>query len=157
MKQVIFILFCFLLVQSANAQHKVEGTWVGKLSVGPNTLRLVVHIKGGPSAYSATLDSPDQGAKGIPVSGVQQAGDSLHLEVAAAGAKLSGRLVNDSTLSGQWQQGGTAFPIEMKKAAAGNGSVAVQKRPQTPVPPFPYESKEVTYHNADRSLQFGAT
>jgi pimeloyl-ACP methyl ester carboxylesterase len=157
MKNGLFILFCFLLVQAINAQPKVDGTWEGKLSVGANTLRLVVHITGGPGAYSATLDSPDQGAKGIPVSKVQQAGDSLHLEVAAAGAKLSGRLVNDSTLSGQWRQGGAAFPIEMKKSATNNGTAAVNKRPQTPVPPFSYQSKDVTYHNANHSIQFGAT
>lgn len=157
MKNGFFTLFCFLLLHSINAQTKVDGTWEGKLSVGPNSLRLVVHIKGEPGAYSATLDSPDQGAKGIPVSSVQQTGDSLHLEVAAARAKLSGRLVNDSTLSGQWQQGGAAFPIEMKKSAGNNGAAAVQNRPQTPVPPFPYESKDVTYHNANHSIQFGAT
>lgn len=157
MKNGFFILVCFLFVQLAKAQTKVNGTWEGKLSVGPNTLRLVVHIKGEAGAYSATLDSPDQGAKGIPVSSVQQAGDSLHLEVAAARAKLSGRLLNDSTLSGQWQQGGAAFPIEMKKSASSNSAAAVLKRPQTPVPPFPYESKDVTYHNANRSIQFGAT
>lgn len=157
MKNGFLILVCLLFVQLAGAQTKVAGTWEGKLSVGPNTLRLVVHIKGEAGAYSATLDSPDQGAKGIPVSSVQQSGDSLHLEVAAAGAKLSGRLLNDSTLSGQWQQGGAAFPIEMKKSAGSNSAVAVQKRPQTPVPPFPYESKDVTYHNANRTIQFGAT
>ncbi|MBB1285564.1 alpha/beta fold hydrolase [Flavisolibacter sp. BT320] len=157
MKNGLFILFCFLLVQATNAQPKVDGTWEGKLSVGANSLRLVVHITGGLGAYSATLDSPDQGAKGIPVSKVQHAGDSLHLEVAAAGAKLSGRLVNDSTLSGQWRQGGAVFPIEMKKSATNKGTAAVKKRPQTPVPPFSYQSKDVTYHNADRSIQFGAT
>jgi hypothetical protein len=60
-------------------------------------------------------------------------------------------------LSGQWQQGGAAFPIEMKKSVISNATAAGQKRPQTPVPPFPYESKDVTYYNANHSIQFGAT
>ncbi|HEV7332212.1 MAG TPA: alpha/beta hydrolase [Flavisolibacter sp.] len=152
-----FFIFSLFLSLTSRAQKNIEGTWEGKLAVAGNTLRLVIHLKGQGGAYSATLDSPDQGAKGIPVSSVLSTGDSLHLEVAVARAKLSGRLINDSTLNGQWQQGGAAFPIELKKTTAGNNAAAAQKRPQTPQPPFPYDSKDVTYYNADRSIRFGAT
>jgi hypothetical protein len=157
MKLLVLILFSLFLFQTSGAQKNIQGTWQGKLSVAGNALRMVVHIKEQNGSYAATLDSPDQGVKGIPVGNVQLVADSLHLDVAVAKAKLSARLVNDSTLNGQWQQGGAAFPIALTKSAADSGATATPNRPQTPVPPFRYDSKDVRYSNADKSIQFGAT
>ncbi len=49
------------------ADAKPEGDWEGTLDAGPVKLRIVVHITRNEGAYSATLDSPDQGALGIPI------------------------------------------------------------------------------------------
>jgi hypothetical protein len=155
MKKIIFLFGSLLLLGGANAQKTIAGTWQGKLSVSATSLRLVVHIKEEGSGFSATLDSPDQGAKGIPVSRVERKGDSLLLEIAAAGAKLSGRLTSDTTFNGQWSQG-FSFPLDLKKLPEGE-TLAVAKRPQTPKPPFPYHSTDVVYYNRDRSIQFGGT
>ncbi len=157
MKKFIGILAVLFFGGAATAQTGLQGTWEGRLSVGTNSLRLVIHIKGEEGVYAATLDSPDQGAKGIPVSSVKRTGDSLYLEVAAAAARLSGKITSDSTLAAQWQQGGAASPIELKKTTATTNTAAAPNRPQTPVPPFPYSSKDVTYHNSGQSIQFGAT
>lgn len=155
MREISLLLFTLLIFLSANAQKNINGTWQGKLAVSSASLRIVVHIKSVDGNYSATLDSPDQGAKGIPMSRVRLAGDSLLLEVAAVGAKLSGLVTSDSTFSGQWIQG-LSLPLDLKKLSAGE-AVAEVKRPQTPTPPFPYVSTDVVYTNKDRSIQFGAT
>ncbi|RYZ58340.1 MAG: alpha/beta hydrolase, partial [Chitinophagaceae bacterium] len=157
MKKIMGMLAVLFFVGTAKAQTGLQGTWEGKLSVGNNSLRLVIHIKGEEGAYSATLDSPDQGAKGIPVSSVKRTGDSLVIEVAAAAAKLSGKITSDSTLAAQWQQGGAAFPIALKKTTGTTNTAPAPNRPQTPVPPFSYSSTDVRYHNPDKSIQFGAT
>lgn len=101
------------------------------------------------------MDSPDQGAKGISINRVQITGDSVVLELAAANAKYSGRLTSDSTISGQWLQG-TAFPLDLKKTS-GEGTTEALRRPQTPVPPFPYERIDVVFENPDKSIRYGAT
>ena len=58
----IIILSCLLLsaISLADAQ---TGTWSGKLDVQGTTLSLVFHLDGD----RPTMDSPDQGAKGIPI------------------------------------------------------------------------------------------
>ena len=47
-------------ISLADAQ---TGTWSGKLDVQGTTLSLVFHLDGD----RPTMDSPDQGAKGIPI------------------------------------------------------------------------------------------
>ena len=43
-----------------------EGAWTGKLQLPGASLRIVLHVKAAAAgAYTATLDSPDQGANGI--------------------------------------------------------------------------------------------
>lgn len=156
MKKITLLLWTFALCGFVQAQKNIAGTWQGTLTVPTGTLRLVVHLQNTNGNYTATLDSPDQGAKGIPVSGVQVQHDSLLLQVAAAGAQLSGRLLTDSTFAGYWIQGGARLPLTMKKGATEESS-AKPNRPQTPAPPFPYESQDVLYYNTDSSLQYGAT
>ena len=101
------------------------------------------------------MDSPDQGAEGIPLSSVRIKGDSLLVEAKAIGGKFSGRFENDTTIIGEWFQG-TGLPLQLKKLSAGE-AVAERKRPQTPKPPFPYKSEDVVYFNKNKSIQYGAT
>ena len=155
MKQISVLLFSLFFCGLVQAQQNIAGTWAGKLTVPGGSLRLIVHLNQQGDSYSATMDSPDQGAKGIPFSRVHITGDSMILELAAANARYSGKKVNDTTITGQWFQG-AAFPLDLKKSSAG-ATVAERKRPQTPAPPFPYQSTDVTYHSADRSIQYGAT
>lgn len=156
MKKIVFVFLSVAAVYYLQAQQAVAGVWEGKLNTGAVSLRIVLHINGEAGAYTATMDSPDQGAKGIPVSRVLQMDDSLLLEVAAIGGKLSGKLVNDTVFNGQWMQGGASLPLDLKKLATGQ-SIADPKRPQTPKPPFAYESNDVIYYNKDKSIQYGAT
>lgn len=61
MKRILALFAAImLLVFQANAQ---TGTWSGKLDVQGTKLSLVFHLDGD----NPTMDSPDQGAKGIPV------------------------------------------------------------------------------------------
>ncbi|HEU4904134.1 MAG TPA: hypothetical protein VFT06_15115, partial [Flavisolibacter sp.] len=136
MREISLLLFTLIISLGTKAQKNIDGTWQGKLAVSSASLLIVVHIKSDAGNHSATLDSPDQGAKGIPVSQVRLAGDSLLLEIAAAGAKLAGIMTSDSTFSGQWIQG-VCLPLALKKLGAGE-AIAEVKHPQTPMPPFPY-------------------
>ncbi|HYO22033.1 MAG TPA: alpha/beta fold hydrolase, partial [Flavisolibacter sp.] len=153
MKQPSILAVSLFLSLVISAQKSIDGAWEGKLNTGTFSLRLVVHLKKEATGFSGTMDSPDQGAKDIALSKVELRGDSILMEVASVGGKAVGRLVNDSTFSGQWSQGPASLPLEMKKVAR----PTTISRPQTPRPPFAYLSEDVIYYNEDKSIQYGAT
>ena len=117
-------------------------------------LRIVFNIKQEGTAYSATMDSPDQGAKGIPVSSVSLHGDSLHLEVAVANGSFGGKLTSDTTIEGTWNQGPANLPLTLTKTTK---AIEPRKRPQTPKSPFAYRSEEVEYDHSGKSVHLAGT
>ena len=48
-----------------NPTTALLGSWSGKLKVGIMSLTLVLHLEQADGYVAVTLDSPDQGAKGI--------------------------------------------------------------------------------------------
>ena len=135
MKKIFFILSALLLTTTVSSQA-LDGTWNGKLKVGGNSLTVVLNIDGN----SCTLDSPDQGAKGIAAELLTKTEDSLSIRVPSIYASYEGKLQND-TLKGIFQQMGQRFPLTLTRGQH------VVKRPQTPQPPFPYLTEEVTFSN----------
>lgn len=100
------------------------------------------------------MDSPDQGAKGIPVSRVDVVKDVITLEVKAAAGSYTGTLSADGqSLDGSWKQGGASFPVVLLKQA---GAFALE-RPQEPKPPFPYTSTEVTFTDTRAGVELAGT
>ena len=108
----------FLAAQTASPESKsIAGDWNGELNVQGTKLRLVLHVKkNSDGAFSATLDSLDQNANGIPVSSVSQKGNDVKLELKGIGASYQGKLSPSGTeISGEWNQGGT-LPLVFKRA-----------------------------------------
>lgn len=125
------------------------GTWQGLLEAGGMKVRLVFHIRKEGNALQATMDSPDQGAKDIPVSSVLYRGDSLLLT--AGPVSYKGRFQDDSTINGVFVQG-IQVPLTLHRA-----ELTARVRPQTPKPPFPYLSEDVIFRSKDSSITYGAT
>lgn len=116
----------------------IEDTWSGALDVGALKLHLVIHVKRAGDALTATLDSPDQGATGIPFDKATFTPPTLKLELTKAHATFEAKLDGDR-LVGTWTQG-QALPVTLTRGA----SKEVVRRPQTPAPPFPYKTQDVT-------------
>src|SRR5690606_39926956 len=78
-------LLAVLAPAPARAQEAdLSGAWLGTLQAGPVQLRLVLHLtRQADGTWGAALDSPDQGARGIPASSVEVKGDSVHVTMAA--------------------------------------------------------------------------
>ncbi len=120
----------------------VAGIWEGVLDAGGQKLRVLFHIIESPSGgLSATMDSPDQGATGIPVSGVSFEKGELHLSVEQAGGSYFAKMAKNGTLEGTWSQNGAVLPLILHRVQ----SAPLIARPQEPKPPFPYQVREVTY------------
>lgn len=144
MKKITTLVFISLVANLLTAQS-VVGDWYGKLSFSGVNLRLVLHIQDGDDGLTATMDSPDQGANGIPVETVKFDNGELTLILPRIGAQYTGTLSADGRkLTGTFQQGGANIPLEMEiKEEAPPGP----NRPQEPKPPFPYRQEQVKYDN----------
>ena len=144
MKKTITTLLTALFTVVGQAQVQpisaLEGSWSGKLKAGAVSLTIVLHLEQADGLLKVSLDSPDQGAKGIP--GVKEylSDDSVAVKVESLGATYRAKL-KDGKLDGTFMQMGMSLPLIMTKG------VAEVKRPQTPNPPYPYETEEVTFKN----------
>ena len=77
-------------------------------------LRLVVNIKGSEGENAIiTMDSPDQGAYGIPVQIEYLSSDSLNVAVPQLMLNYKGRLEGDS-IKGDFSQGPLNLPLNLK-------------------------------------------
>ncbi|MCB0276419.1 MAG: alpha/beta fold hydrolase [Calditrichaeota bacterium] len=121
-KVLLFIAsFLLLLIGLTRAQTAadVAGDWTGTLEVGSTQLRLVFHIANDNGSLSATLDSPDQGASGIPVSSTTFAEGKIEMVAAGIGGRYSGTLdPAGKRLSGTWSQGGQRLALTLFKIPA---------------------------------------
>ena len=136
------------------AGEGVAGEWLGVLSVGPMKLRLALGVRTAEDGtLAARLDSLDQGAE-VPVASVAFEGRTVRLGMPAAAAAYEGTMSADGgAIEGTWTQGGRALPLTFERQA----ERAALVRPQEPKPPFPYESREVTFRNQGAGLRLAGT
>ena len=135
----------------------IDGTWSGTLDFGATKLRIVFHIVNTEDGLTATVDSPDQGGKGLPVTTVTRSGSSLKLELKQLGAAFDGKIAADlQTVTGTFTQNGAAsFPWCCP--AVKDAAQLERRRPQNPAKPYPYREEEVAYENATEGIHLAAT
>lgn len=153
---LFLVIFPYLVFsQDHEMISKVKGSWVGKLKVQGIELTLVINVTANDKdSLGATIDSPDQGAKGLPTSGVTLKDDSLIIRSKALMGAYKGIFNADFTrLTGTWFQNGMSFPLELNHQEA----EFTLNRPQEPKPPYPYIAKEVTIRNAEAGVDLAGT
>lgn len=139
MKRLLAAAILFLAtLAGADAQ---TGAWSGKLDVQGTKLSLVFHL----DDENPAVDSPDQGAKGIPIQIERKAAGKLLIRIPSLGASYEGNWMIKQIV-GTFTQMGTSLPLTLKPGED------KPKRPQTPQGPFPYTSEEVTFANGDVTL-----
>ncbi len=143
------------LDDDSSLADSVTGTWRGKLVVPGGGLTLVLHISQSPDgALRAGIDSPDQGATGIPVSKIDVSGKRVRLELPNLNAYYEGTLAADGkTIDGAWRQGGQSFPLTFRKEVDSGQAF----RPQEPRPPYPYHVEEVAFQNPGDGITLAGT
>ena len=152
MKKTALLFIAFLASLAINAQD-ITGQWNGVLKVQGMALRLVFNISKTDTGYSATMDSPDQSVKGIPVTTTTFENGKLALEVANAGIKYTGEL-KDSEVVGIFKQGGMEVPMNLSRKAI---EKELPKRPQEPKKPFAYYTEDVTFKNEKADVILSGT
>ncbi len=157
LKAPIAIAWLLLLLWAATAKTSyaqtqgLEGTWHGSLKVQPQlTLRLVIHLKSG-TPWTGSLDSPDQGANGMPLSSVTVEGNQLKLEMQDLQLSYQGSLLADSVV-GTFRQGMLQLPLVLHRKP-----IARAKKAQEPTKPYPYEVEELKIYNPDAQIHLAAS
>ena len=118
--------------------EELRGAWSGEIE--KFGLALTIHL-----ADTCSVDSPDQGASGLRATLKSVSNGSIDLKFPDFHAGLKATLQGD-TLVGTFSQMGIKSPIKLTRG------VIKRNRPQTPQPPFPYDTEEVTIDNGDFSL-----
>ncbi len=129
----------------------ILGDWNGVLELPGGKLTLVFHIVRKGDGLSATLDSPDQAAMGIPAGEVGFTDGKLTVAVPSIAGRYEAKL-EAGALDGTWSQGGTSLPLDLQP-----GAPAVAGRPQEPKPPFPYLQEEVKIANTQDGVTLAGT
>ncbi|MGA9363284.1 MAG: alpha/beta fold hydrolase [Bacteroidota bacterium] len=160
LRRFVFLVVISSLAMAQESQKApgqlLSGAWQGTLSVPGGSLRVVFNFK--PKAeggYTATLDSPDQGAFGIPADSVIVQDTLVRVSIQSIGGELNGvRVPAADSISGTWSQGGMQLPLVLKYS----GKVTeAPKRPQEPKKPYPYKDEEVTVSNAAAGITLAGT
>jgi alpha/beta superfamily hydrolase len=152
MKNFIILLIAFLTMFSLSAQD-ITGEWNGVLKVQGMQLRLVFNVIKSDNSYSSTMDSPDQGAKGIPVTNTIFENSKIKFEITNAHIEYNGELKGNKII-GIFKQGGQEFLMELSRKTI---EKEVLKRPQEPIKPFSYYSEDVTFQNTKANISLSGT
>ncbi len=150
------LIVMFISTQLYGQQQDLSGIWTGELTL-PNTLKLTVVfniIKDDTGKYTTTLDSPDQGAKGIPTESTEINGDSIIIQIPLIKGSFVGNIFcEEKKIEGKWNQGGMSLDLVLNKV----DKLEEAKRPQEPKEPYPYKSEDVTFENKIDSVTLAGT
>lgn len=144
----LFFICCFFM---SVCGQSISGPWSGKMDMGMMKLNIVFHIdKDDTGKAICSLDSPDQGVKGIAAELLYASSDSLSISVPSLMVTYSGSL-HEGVIKGVFSQSGYSFNLDLKPGGY------MSNRPQTPLSPFPYKTEEVKFSNPDDGAVLSGT
>jgi uncharacterized protein len=151
MKKLLSLLV--LLLSTLVFSQDISGPWHGQLVFPGGKLRLTINLTKTDTGYTATMDSPDQNASGIPVKMVLFEENILAFAIPDAAIDYRGNF-DGQAFKGTFSQNGHQFPLDL-----GREEIKVQKakRPQEPVKPYPYYEEEVTFSNPKAGITLAGT
>lgn len=145
MKRYYLLLLCMLAVCTFGYAQSVVGDWEGTLKTPMGELALVLHLTEQDSKWSATFDSPMQGAFGLKANKVEVNESAIDVEVANLGMRYRAKLVGNE-LQGEFTQGAAKLPLLLRRKP--------QKEKQSDKP---YTEREVTIENSKAGIKLVGT
>ncbi len=126
--------------------QKPTGTWNGKIEVAGTPITILFHFKD----KGSTMDSPNQGAFGLPVEIIYSSTDSINVNIKDISASYCGH-INNNQIKGIFRQQGHNITLNLNK-----GNIVI-KRPQEPKSPLPYFGKNITFKNPHDGADLAGT
>lgn len=151
MKNTFFLLVLFFT--TGLFAQDITGAWNGLLSFPGGKLRLTVNITKAGNGYTATVDSPDQGATGIGVKTISFENNTLSFSIPEIKADYKGTYANNG-FKGNFTQNAYAMPLDLSRNEV---KVAAVVRPQEPARPYPYHTEEITFKNDKDNIILSGT
>ncbi|GAA4680977.1 alpha/beta hydrolase [Pseudonocardia yuanmonensis] len=143
---VLAVLGTVAVECAAPAAGSAAGDWQGTVEVPGAPLPVGVHLT--EDGRSGTIDIPSQGIAGKALSGVGVDGTAVSFAIpdVPGDPTFRGTLDGDA-IRGDLTQSGRTFAFSLTR-----GTLPVPARPQTPAPPFPYRSEDVTFPSGGLTL-----
>lgn len=139
-----YLLMTILLLAATCATisaQQIEGAWGGMLREEGKVMPVLFRL-----GWHSTLDLPAQNARGIPVEVSERTVATLKLKVPRLNATFEGVLFQGRII-GTFRIGGVPLTLALTRGEP----EAV--RPQTPVRPYPYRTREVRFVSAGDTLR----
>ncbi len=145
------VLLCNGVAQAIDTTfgERVVGDWQGKIQ--PIGMAVVIHFKmAEDKSYKGALDSPSQNAFGLVFNQVEIHDDEVTAKCEKPVFSFHGKYDNKTdSLVGTWSQSGQTLNLTLTRGSASFS------RSQEPKPPFPYESKDVSFQSKDNVMLAG--
>lgn len=138
-----FIISLFLFISTSFAQE-ITGDWYGQLAIQGTKLRINFHVSEKYGSYITTMDSPDQGANGIPTTKTIVNNNVLEIILDNMKINFIGELKEDK-IDGIFKQNGMELPLMLTHNKIEKENLI---RPQEPKKPYSYKSEDVFFINS---------
>ena len=148
------LVFLIVLISFTSFAQDITGQWNGALKVQGTQLRLIFKISNKDNGLISTMDSPDQGAEGIPTTTTSFENSTLKITLTSAKIEYEGILGKDNIIVGNFKQAGQIFPMNLSKEKIEKETLV---RPQEPTKPFSYYSEDIVFENKKAGINLAGT
>lgn len=152
-----YFLLIVIILQSviclAQTPESIVGEWSGKLKIQGFSLRIVLHIEEKNGGLVTTMDSPDQGANGIPTESTVFSGNEILVKLPALQAQFKGILEDSINIRGTFTQSGMDLPLELMKQTREEKKTVASQNPNVEK----YTSTDVRFKNQKADITLAGT
>jgi len=154
-KNIIFT-FIILLNLTLSAQE-LQGYWQGQLNneLQKINMQFAFSYDSSRSSYIAYLTIPQQMIIRLKINKISVADDSIKINISNFAAKYHGKIFDNDSIIGNWYQSGMSLPLILYRIS--EVDTFSFNRPQNPLPPFPYISKDVEFYNKKDKIKLAGT
>ena len=155
MKNII-LTFIILLNLTLSAQE-LQGYWQGQLNneLQKINMQFAFSYDSSRSSYIAYLTIPQQMIIRLKINKISVADDSIKINISNFAAKYDGKILDNDSIIGNWYQSGMSLPLILYRIS--EVDTFSFNRPQNPLPPFPYISKDVEFYNKKDKIKLAGT
>ncbi len=155
MKNIIFT-FIILLNLTLSAQE-LQSYWQGQLNneLQKINMQFAFSYDSSRSSYIAYLTIPQQMIIRLKINKISVADDSIKINISNFAAKYDGKILDNDSIIGNWYQSGMSLPLILYRIS--EVDTFSFNRPQNPLPPFPYISKDVEFYNKKDKIKLAGT
>jgi len=155
MKNIIFTLI--ILLNLTLSAQELQGYWQGQLNneLQKINMQFAFSYDSSRSSYIAYLTIPQQMIIRLKINKISVADDSIKINISNFAAKYHGKIFDNDSIIGNLYQSGMSLPLILYRIS--EVDTFSFNRPQNPLPPFPYISKDVEFYNKKDKIKLAGT